>query len=180
MASGLDWKELDYDESLPMAPPETLRFVSQLSIHANAACLVIVPGAVFEEMMQHLKGDCTVERIGILVGRPYRRPCSEQLLACVDAALPVEDLDATRSRVSIGKRGWTETWKGLASSPEGQMIGWYHSHPDHGVFLSAVDRKTQALWFVQRWNVAIVVDPIRGEHQAFTGADGIATPLVLV
>jgi len=180
MVSGLDWQELHPDESLPVASPETLRLVSQLSKHPDAECLVILPGAVFEGMLRHLKGDCTVERIGILVGRPCRRPSSRQLLACVDAALPVEDVDATRTRVSIQKQRWTDVWKGLTSRPGSRMIGWYHSHPDHGVFLSAVDRKTQALWFVQQWNVAIVVDPIRGEHQAFTGADGIAAPMLLV
>jgi proteasome lid subunit RPN8/RPN11 len=180
MTSISGWEDLDTGESLPVASPEVLRLIPPFHAERDAKCLVILPNAVFDEIMRHLKGDCTTERIGMLVGHPCTRPSTEQLLVYVDAALPVDDRYATRTKVSIQKSGWKEVWKDLVLAPGNRIVGWYHSHPNHGVFLSAVDRTTQSLWFAQEWKVAIVVDPVRGEHQAFTGANGIATPIVFV
>jgi proteasome lid subunit RPN8/RPN11 len=180
MTSIFGWEEMHADESLAAASPEILRLIPPFHAERDAGCLVILPKAVFGEIMHHLKGDCTRERIGMLVGRPYTRPSCKQLLVYVDAALPVDDTYATGTKVSIQKSEWKEVWKDLALTPGSQIVGWYHSHPNHGVFLSAVDRKTQSLWFAQEWKIAIVIDPIRGEHQAFTGANGIATPMVFV
>ncbi|MBD3229426.1 MAG: hypothetical protein GF329_14675 [Candidatus Lokiarchaeota archaeon] len=48
------------------------------------------------------------------------------------------------------------------------QVGWYHSHPNFGCFLSSVDIETQKYW--QRINnkmVAIVIDPVKNETKAF-------------
>lgn len=180
MTSILAWEEMHPDESLPIASPEILRLIPPFHAGNDEGSLVILPKTIFKKIMHHVKGDCTVERIGMLIGRPFTRPSSGQLLICVDAALPIEDKSATNTSVSIQKDGWQSAWSDLNLASEERIIGWYHSHPNHGVFLSAVDRKTQSLWFVQEWKLAIVLDPIRGEYQAFTGADGIAAPIVLI
>ncbi|KIH42337.1 Mov34/MPN/PAD-1 family protein, partial [Ancylostoma duodenale] len=43
-----------------------------------------------------------------------------------------------------------------------KVVGWYHSHPGYGCWLSGIDVATQALnqQFQEPW-VAIVVDPLR-------------------
>ncbi|MBN9614864.1 MAG: hypothetical protein BGO25_06860 [Acidobacteriales bacterium 59-55] len=180
MAPILNWVEMHDDVSLPTASPEILHAIPPFYAEYDARCLVVLPGTVFDQIMHHIKGNCSVERIGILIGRPCKRPSGEQLLACVEAALPVDDITASRVKVSIQKNGWKNVWGEPALNSTGSIIGWYHSHPNHGVFLSAVDRKTQSLWFAQEWKTAIVIDPIRGEHQAFTGADGIAAPIIFI
>jgi proteasome lid subunit RPN8/RPN11 len=179
IASTIDWQELHEDESPPIAPQEILDLVPASHTSSGTRCLVILPDTIFESMMRHLKGDCTVERIGILAGRPYTHPSNRQLLVCIDAALPVDDADATNVHVSIQKNMWKSLWAELPLADESRIVGWYHSHPKHGVFLSPIDLKTQSLWFAQEWKIAIVVDPIRDEYQLFTGADGTPTPLIL-
>ena len=176
----VDWQELDQEKSLPIATQEILRLVPTFHTECNTRCLVILPNTVFDTMMRHLKGDCTVERIGILTGRPYTKPSGGQLLVCVDAALSVDDIHATDVRVAIQKSEWKDVWRRLPVTAEIRIIGWYHSHPGHGVFLSATDRATQSLWFEQEWKIAIVVDPIRGEYQAFTGASGTPAPMLFI
>ena len=51
------------------------------------------------------------------------------------------------------------------------MIGWIHTHPDIGIFLSGIDintfRSLRTHSFEQRC-VAVVVDPLRQEHGVFT------------
>src|SRR5438105_12337427 len=42
------------------------------------------------------------------------------------------------------------------------LIGWYHTHPDLGVFLSPTDlEKTHRVLFAEPFQVALVYDPVR-------------------
>ena len=49
-----------------------------------------------------------------------------------------------------------------------RIVGWWHSHPDFGCFLSTTDIHTQEFFFPDSYQVALVVDPIRGELEFFT------------
>ena len=163
-----------------MATEEILHLIPTHHPACDTKCLVILPHAVFDKMMLYLKGDRTTERIGILTGRPYTKSSNGQLLLCVDDAISVDDIHATDIRVAIEKNAWKDVWTRLSVTVKSRIVGWYHSHPDHGVFLSATDLATQSLWFAQEWKVAIVVDPVREEYQAFTGASGTPTTVLLI
>ena len=60
---------------------------------------------------------------------------------------------------------------GGAHTPNLRVIGWIHTHPDIGIFLSGIDvntfRSLRTHSFEQRC-VAVVVDPLRQEHGVFT------------
>jgi len=47
------------------------------------------------------------------------------------------------------------------------IVGWFHSHPGYGCFLSPTDVHTQRSYFSEAFHLAYVVDPIRREHQFF-------------
>lgn len=49
-----------------------------------------------------------------------------------------------------------------------RIIGWWHSHPDFGCFLSSADLLTQKHFFHKSYQVAMVVDPVRNEFDFFT------------
>lgn len=53
-------------------------------------------------------------------------------------------------------------------------IGWWHTHPSLGIFMSGTDRKTQARYFYQPWQFAAVFDPHAKKWGAFLGEN--ATP----
>lgn len=40
------------------------------------------------------------------------------------------------------------------------MVGWYHTHPGFGIFLSGMDQFIHQNFFIQKWHVAMVLDPI--------------------
>ena len=56
-------------------------------------------------------------------------------------------------------------------TPDLRVIGWIHTHPDIGIFLSGIDintfRSLREVSFEKRC-VAVVVDPIRQQHGVFT------------
>jgi proteasome lid subunit RPN8/RPN11 len=58
-----------------------------------------------------------------------------------------------------------------SNSPKIRIIGWIHTHPDLGIFLSGTDIKTykHLLNFSPDGRfMAVVVDPLRNEHGIFT------------
>lgn len=85
----------------------------------------------------------------------------------VEKALPSNEHENS----SVFLRMETEVWNrasGLVS--EGLIItGWYHSHPNLGVFFSGTDRATQAAFFNQSYSLGLVIDPIREERKCFFG-----------
>lgn len=40
------------------------------------------------------------------------------------------------------------------------MVGWYHTHPGFGIFLSGMDQFIHRHFFTQIWHVALVLDPL--------------------
>jgi hypothetical protein len=59
-----------------------------------------------------------------------------------------------------------------AQHPGRKIIGWYHSHPGYGVFLSPQDEFIQTNFFPQPWQVAFVFDPLAEEDGFFIWQQG--------
>ena len=47
------------------------------------------------------------------------------------------------------------------------IVGWLHSHPSYGCFLSQTDLQTQKRYFSEEFSIAMVVDPVRNEKAVF-------------
>lgn len=49
-----------------------------------------------------------------------------------------------------------------------RVVGWWHSHPGFGCFLSNTDLITQQYFFPESYQVALVVDPKNREYKFFS------------
>jgi len=58
------------------------------------------------------------------------------------------------------------TRRAEADHPDEVVLGWQHTHPGMGVFLSAHDLFIHRHFFSQPWQIAMVVDP-RSRQLAF-------------
>ena len=56
------------------------------------------------------------------------------------------------------------------------MIGWYHTHPGFGIFLSDMDVFICDNFFNLPWQVAFVYDPLGGDEGNFVWRAGQAEP----
>jgi len=52
-----------------------------------------------------------------------------------------------------------------------RIVGWWHSHPCFGCFLSRIDVLTQKYFFPEPFQVALVIDPIKNEFNFFNQDD---------
>lgn len=51
--------------------------------------------------------------------------------------------------------------------PGSMLVGWFHSHPGYGCFLSHTDLVTQRSYFREEYHAALVIDPIKGVFDIF-------------
>jgi proteasome lid subunit RPN8/RPN11 len=58
---------------------------------------------------------------------------------------------------------WEEILQvGAQHFPDSRIVGWYHTHPDFGLFLSDYDQFIQNNFFDNPGQLALVIDPIAG------------------
>jgi COP9 signalosome complex subunit 5 len=111
------------------------------------------------KMVMHARSGGALEVMGLLLGK-----VDAHTMLVMDAfALPVE---GTETRVNAQAQAYeymaayTESAKQVCRLEN--VIGWYHSHPGYGCWLSGIDVSTQMLnQQFQEPFVAIVIDPVR-------------------
>jgi len=65
-----------------------------------------------------------------------------------------------------------------AAYPGQRIVGWYHSHPRSGIFLSAHDLYVQSAFFAQSWQIGYVYDPVQAQRGFFgwSGREVVRVP----
>jgi len=111
------------------------------------------------KMVMHARSGGNLEVMGLLLGK-----VDANVMVVMDSfALPVE---GTETRVNAQAQGYEYMTAYIEAAKQvGRLenaIGWYHSHPGYGCWLSGIDVSTQMLnQNFQDPFVAIVVDPVR-------------------
>ena len=105
------------------------------------------------------------EVMGLLLGTLYRHREREYVLV---RDVVTTDLDASLVSVRFDRQGLEKLFDSLDDSGFDYLIvGWYHSHPGHGCFLSQTDVDTQVSMFNRAFHSALVIDPVNMEIETF-------------
>jgi proteasome lid subunit RPN8/RPN11 len=135
---------------------------------------VLVARTVLRQVNSHLAADIGVERGGVLVGHVVDEDNTVQITGQIAA----DHAQATRDSFTFTHETWVAIGDKLESEfPGQQIVGWYHSHPNFGIFLSAHDKFIQTNFFSAPWHLAYVADPIRKELGFFGWHAGEIGPL---
>ena len=137
---------------------------------------VVFLASALSAIFQHASYDLRNERFGILVGGVFSDPRTGEPWVEIVAMLPAERVQANIASVEVSheeiNRLNTKVDSILASTRETvRKIGWYHTHPGHGIFMSGTDQTNQKLCYTADWQVALVVDPVHRTYGAFSGPD---------
>ncbi len=140
--------------------------------------VLIVDRTAWEALWDHARST-DVEVGGLLIGEVFRDEATDRPVTLVRAAVPA--LGGASSAVSFTFT--PDAWDHLTAERDrlwSEMItvGWFHTHPNLGVFYSGTDRNTQHAFFNRPWNVGIVVDPLALSDQVglFVGAHSRRLP----
>lgn len=111
------------------------------------------------KMLRHARKGGNLEIMGMLLGKVD----TSTMIVMDSFALPVEGTE-TRVNAHAQAYEYMADYVELAKQVDRKenVIGWYHSHPGYGCWLSGIDVSTQVLnQQFQDPFVAIVIDPIR-------------------
>ncbi len=122
---------------------------------------------------RHSLRDTSVELGGILLGKECLDEESGRSFVWVTEALEAKHYENTQASFTYTHDSWEEiTRERDAKHPDLDIVGWYHTHPDFGIFLSSHDLFIHHNFFAQPLQVAYVVDPIRQTRGFFQWRDG--------
>ena len=142
-----------------------LRGARQVGTLYRHGAVVIIREAVLESIIDFSEQDLARERGGFLLGAVFG---DGPQFVVVRHFHP-----AVEAHGNIGSLTFThESWAALtretaANFPGESLVGWQHTHPGMGVFLSAPDLFIQKKFFSEPWHIALVVDPRRHEFGFF-------------
>ena len=109
--------------------------------------------------------DPRMEIMGLLLGTVYRHGGRDYVLV---RDVVTTDLDASLVSVRFDRQGFEKLFESLDDIGFDYLIvGWYHSHPGHGCFLSQTDVDTQVSMFNRPFHSALVIDPVNHEIETF-------------
>jgi proteasome lid subunit RPN8/RPN11 len=126
---------------------------------------VFISETAYQTMWRHARetlseGDTIREVGGVLVGLVYRDEAGPYLE--VKAAIPAEHTRSEGTEVAFTPETWAQVNRVKDSRyPEDRIVGWYHTHPRFGIFLSERDRFVHRHSFPQPWAAAYVIDPVQ-------------------
>jgi len=107
-------------------------------------------------LQEHLKSSPTQAIFGFLIGDVYRDPENGALYTIIDKTLKLsQPIYGDKTEVVVS-RLWDRMQEQLKKAA-GTLLGWYHSHPGQGGFLTAHDVETHDKFFTDPWQVAILV-----------------------
>jgi len=137
----------------------------------NQGFRVFFTPGVHAALWKHAALDTSVEICGVLVGSWHRDEVGPFVKI-------VESIRGEGAETRFAEVTFThQTWAKINAEMDTKfanlsIVGWYHTHPDFGIFLSDRDRFIQEHFFSGPGQIAHVIDPIRKTEGVFVWRDG--------
>ena len=130
---------------------------------------IFIEEAAFDRICNN--ADNTREVGGILVGDALRDENGPYVR--VDDIIEALHAEESGTELTITHATWNHIHEQMDSTHKGKRIlGWYHTHPNFGIFLSERDQFIQQSFFNLSFQIALVYDPVRKVHGIFSWRDG--------
>jgi len=128
---------------------------------------VAIGSDVVREIRRHARSSIKTEVCGVLVG--HENSDGMEVEACI-SGLNAEQAGA---HVTFTQDTWEHIYKVKDEQyPDQRIVGWYHSHPGFGIFLSDHDTFIHKNFFGSPRQVAWVCDPHSEEEGCFGWVNG--------
>ncbi|MBZ5687305.1 MAG: Mov34/MPN/PAD-1 family protein [Acidobacteriia bacterium] len=123
---------------------------------------LVVDSEVVRQIRQHARSSGKTEVCGVLIGQDRDRRI--EVAACIEG----ENADEAGAHVTFTQDTWEHIYAVKDKNyPHERIVGWYHSHPGFGIFLSDHDTFIHKNFFSSPGQVAWVFDPQSDEEGCF-------------
>ncbi|MDR2846665.1 MAG: Mov34/MPN/PAD-1 family protein [Candidatus Methanoplasma sp.] len=144
----------------------------------KGARLFVSENAV-NNMIEHADrgADVRKEIMGLMMGTVFKDNEGEYALV---TDIATGDLEADEVSVRFDPASMEKLFGSIDSSEGRDIVGWYHSHPGFGCYLSDVDIRTHEGIFGNDTGFAIVIDPDQKTVAAFDCRDHIPGKVTMI
>ncbi len=128
---------------------------------------------IHDRIAAHAAEKLTLEICGVLLGHWQRD--EEGPFVLVNEAIRADKAQSNAGDVTFTHDAWNDIHREMDTKyTDRQIVGWYHSHPNFGIFLSDRDCFIHEHFFNSPGQVAYVVDPVNGVEGVFCWRNGKA------
>jgi proteasome lid subunit RPN8/RPN11 len=137
------------------------------TVKIKAQPAVVMEAEVARKIRQHARTSMKAEVCGVLIGSMGNDR------TVIEACIPGINAAQGGAHVTFTQDTWQHIYKIKDRQfPEEKIVGWYHSHPGFGVFLSEHDLFIHENFFSSPRQVAWVYDPHTDEEGCFGWVGG--------
>jgi proteasome lid subunit RPN8/RPN11 len=127
----------------------------------NPVVSVFMTQTAYSRICVHSISDMKNEVGGILVGQWCVDENNQQFIV-IEHALPARYTRQGSVYLTFTQDSLVDIHDQIDTNYKGQkIVGWYHTHPSMGVFLSHYDTWLHSHFFSEPWQVALVVEPVK-------------------
>jgi len=131
----------------------------------------VIKQSVLNEIHAHGQSSLDAEICGVLVGNVFHDDFGPYLH--IHASIRGDSAEGRAAQVTFKAETWTHIQSAMERDhPDARIVGWYHTHPGFGIFLSGMDLFIQDNFFNLPWQAALVYDPKSGEEGFFVWRHG--------
>ncbi len=115
---------------------------------------------VYKQIHQFTKNKTSTESGGMLIGKVIEEFGKSNIV--ISGFVEAKYCDATPTTLKFTHETWEYVHKEIDKKHKGKkIVGWIHTHPDFGIFLSDYDKFIHQNFFSDENQVAYVIDPIQ-------------------
>lgn len=123
---------------------------------------ILVDEPALRGAQAHALSSLDREVAGVMIGpRPEKQPDGRYVVHVIDTILAKYTVMQGAS-VTYTPESWRYMNDKLMERYPDEtavIVGWYHTHPGFGIFLSGMDQFIHQNFFTQKWHIAFVLDP---------------------
>lgn len=116
--------------------------------------------SVYKEIHKFTQNKTTNESGGMLIGTILEEFGKTNII--ISGFIEAKYCEATPTTLKFTHETWEYVHKEIEKKHPGKkIVGWIHTHPDFGIFLSEYDKFIHQNFFNEDYQIAYVVDPIQ-------------------
>ncbi len=121
---------------------------------------IYISQQVYKEIHKFTQNKTTNESGGMLVGTVIEEFGKTNIV--ISGFVEAKYAEGTPTTLKFTHETWDYVHKEIEKKHSGKkIVGWIHTHPDFGIFLSEYDKFIQQNFFSEDYQIAYVVDPIQ-------------------
>jgi proteasome lid subunit RPN8/RPN11 len=166
-----DTQIIERDASAIQSADWPLRNLTTFNGIRESRFQVVYRQSVLDEIHLHGQGSSDIEVCGVLIGTCHRDHQGPYLL--IEHCIRGNGALTKSTNVTFTAETWAHIQTVMDRDfAEKKMVGWYHTHPGFGIFLSDMDVFICDNFFNLPWQVAFVYDPLGGDEGNFVWKAG--------